>query len=277
VRQARALGATERQIRSLRDSGWRSAIRGVLIDPHARDPFRASVRAALLACPRGVAGGVTAARLHQLRGLPQWTASEPPLLLLPRGSTYDSRSGLTIRVTDLTGQVGRAAGLPTVCVDRAVRDLVARLDLADAVTLCDAALQRGWQPDPRSWPRAQARALRRLLPLADGRSESALETRIRLILVAAGVAPQELQYEIRDGDGHLIARLDMAWPDAKLALEADGKAHHDPLPAVYRDRRRSNDLGGLGWRVLRFTWADLRYPGWIVQQVRRALAAEPTS
>jgi very-short-patch-repair endonuclease len=98
---------------------------------------------------------------------------------------------------------------------------------------------------------------------------------LRLLLIRAGLAPETLQLELFEANGRVYARLDMAWPSVKVAVEADGREHHDAPEALYRDRVRGNALALAGWTVLRFTWADLvRRPQWIVEQVRRALNPE---
>lgn len=106
----------------------------------------------------------------------------------------------------------------------------------------------------------------------DVRSESPLETAVRLLLHDAGVTPPVPQHEVRTSDGHLLARLDLAWPAHRLALEADGKEPHGQLRPIYTDRWRHNAL--VGWRVIRFTWHDvLRRPAYVVATVRAHLAA----
>lgn len=83
--------------------------------------------------------------------------------------------------------------------------------------------------------------------------ESVFERRLLRVLRAAGLPKPELQYEVRDG-GRLVARVDFAYPDARLAIEADGFSHHSGRPAWERDRARGNVLVRLGWRVIRVTW-----------------------
>ncbi len=142
--------------------------------------------------------------------------------------------------------------------------------MEDLVCLLDSALRIGWVPDLGS-PRSQ-RKLRAALAQTDHRSESPFETRLRVRLVRADLAPETLQFELLAADGRVYARLDMAWPSVKLAVEADGRETHDAPAALYHDRVRANDLELAGWTILRFTWADL-YKGsdWIESQVRRAL------
>ena len=54
-------------------------------------------------------------------------------------------------------------------------------------------------------------------------------------------------------------RIDHAYPDARLLIEVDSYAWHSDREAFEADRQRDNELQLLGWRVLRFTWAQLRY------------------
>lgn len=142
-------------------------------------------------------------------------------------------------------------GLARTRVVRTLSDLRG-LSRAALVSLLDSALQQGRCPlaDLQAVP-----ALATALALADGRAESPLETRLRLVLVAAGLPPEELQYVLSSPNGRFLGRLDMAWPSRRLAVEADGRQTHDELSALYRDRERQNDIVLAGWTVLRFTWA----------------------
>ena len=67
--------------------------------------------------------------------------------------------------------------------------------------------------------------VRRLLPLADGRAESPMESEARLVMIGGGLPVPALQYEIVDGLGRL-RRFDFAWPDAMLAAEYDSAIWH---------------------------------------------------
>jgi very-short-patch-repair endonuclease len=264
--QALATGLTKSQLRTLILSGWTRPTRGILVAPHPADPFRTSLRAALLACPEAVVAGISAARVHKLVGLPQWTPAERPHLLLPGGRRYEARKGLRLRAGLHPGQATVRTGFPITTLDRTVADMAHLLSLDDLVCLVDSALHVHWHPtDPKP-------KLRAALTLADGRSESTFETLIRLLLVRAGIPPEALQFRVFDAEGREIARVDMAWPSLKLALEADGREHHDLPKALYRDRVRGNDLAHEGWITLRFTWADLqRDPQAIVKIVEKVL------
>ena len=68
-------------------------------------------------------------------------------------------------------------------------------------------------------------------------------------------------------------RLDFAWPDQLVAVEADGYDTHGGRVAFVRDHRRMSALAAAGWRVLPVTWEQVtRSPATVVREVRRALA-----
>lgn len=107
--------------------------------------------------------------------------------------------------------------------------------------------------------------------LIDPRAESAMESRCRLSLVLRGLPRPQLQYLVRDELGHDIARLDMAYPLARVGVEFDGE-HHQAASAFRADLARHNRLAALGWTVLRATAADvLRNPDAFAAQVRAVL------
>jgi very-short-patch-repair endonuclease len=56
-------------------------------------------------------------------------------------------------------------------------------------------------------------------------------------------------------------------------VETDGRRWHDPKDAREFDRRRANSCASLGWRLLRFTWAEVLHdPAYVIATVRASLA-----
>lgn len=160
---------------------------------------------------------------------------------------------------------------------RATADLLRRLPLAEAVVVADA-VQHAHLVDAGVLAAELAdqaglrgiRSARRALELSDPRAESPPESRLRLAFVLAGLAPVP-QYEVRSG-GRLVARVDLAFPAARVAVEYDGRVVHEREDVFRRDRRRQNDLVRAGWTVLRFAAADLRWgAAGAVAQVRAVL------
>ncbi|GEL24360.1 hypothetical protein PSU4_33140 [Pseudonocardia sulfidoxydans NBRC 16205] len=96
-----------------------------------------------------------------------------------------------------------------------------------------------------------AALVRTAVSLADPRAESPMETRVRLVLTDAGLPAPVSQYELVV-DGRVVARFDLAYPDARLAIEYDGADHDDVL-----DRQRDVRTGALGWQTIRLVSADI--------------------
>lgn len=157
----------------------------------------------------------------------------------------------------------------------------AELPLAQAVAVVDSALRRSLVTRPRLLDElarhqgAERRAhLRQVLPWCDARCGSLLESLLRVLLCEAGLPPPRTQHVLVDPRTGVASRVDFAWPGRRLVVEADGRRWHDPADARDRDRRRDNTCATLGWRVLRFAWADVVHePQAVVATVGAALAA----
>jgi very-short-patch-repair endonuclease len=113
--------------------------------------------------------------------------------------------------------------------------------------------------------------LRRALNFAEPDAESAMETRLRMLLVLARLPRPEVQVSINDDSGRFLGRPDLLYRRQRLAIEYDGGTHRDRM---VEDNRRQNGLVGAGYRLLRFTAADVYgAPDTIAMQVRHSLAA----
>ena len=99
--------------------------------------------------------------------------------------------------------------------------------------------------------------VRDLLPIADARSESAMESETRLVFVDACLPRPELQYEIVDRTGRLW-RVDFAWPEAKVAVEYDSMEWHANPTAWKRDRIKAARLQDCGWTLVPVVVDDVR-------------------
>jgi len=279
-----AAGLLRHEIDDLvRGGRWARLARGVyLVDAACGDgpSWRARVRAAVASLgPHAVAVLGTAAELHGIAGLrdteeihvslPGWAARTAPR----------ADPALVIHQLQLSPDaVTRVAGIPTSTPVQTVADLILRLTRYPAVCVLDSALNRE-KITRDDFPaiaallrrRRGAVAARGYLAEADGRAQSPLETRVRLRCVDGRVPPDVLQHPVRDPDGYLLAVGDMAWLGARIIGEADGREAHGLPDAVFRDRRRQNELLCAGWLVLRFTWADTLRPDYIPYLVREAI------
>ncbi|MFN2390041.1 MAG: type IV toxin-antitoxin system AbiEi family antitoxin domain-containing protein [Actinomycetota bacterium] len=105
----------------------------------------------------------------------------------------------------------------------------------------------------------------------DGKRPAESFFEILLEMVVSGGLPDPVR-QVRVYDGtELVGRVDLAYPEQRIAIEADGYGFHSSPGAFRRDRARDNRLHALGWTVLRFTWRDLDHPAAVVDTVRRTL------
>jgi very-short-patch-repair endonuclease len=101
--------------------------------------------------------------------------------------------------------------------------------------------------------------------------ESRFERRLCSLLERRGLPRPEVQFEVRVG-GRLVGRADLAYPELRVAIEADGYRWHGGRGAWERDLARRTALAAAGWLVLHFSWRDLaQRPGSVIATVRAAL------
>jgi very-short-patch-repair endonuclease len=122
------------------------------------------------------------------------------------------------------------------------------------------------------------RALRRVLAQRrpDGAPTESVRETMRLdVLRRAGLPEPRVQYEVRDEQGSLLARVDAAYPAQRIALEYDSYLHHGGRTKYVRDLARRNVLTAAGWRVIHAAAPDLRNGGSAVCDALRALLRSP--
>jgi hypothetical protein len=121
--------------------------------------------------------------------------------------------------------------------------------------------------------RAGVNALRTALPRVRSRSASRPESRCRLLIIDAGMPEPELNWNVYDDFGGLVACVDLAYPELKIAIEYEGE-HHLKDPGQWaKDIDRYERLARLGWYVVRVTKEALfTDPQSVVRRVRSAIA-----
>src|SRR5438132_2523235 len=214
---------------------------------------------------------------------------------LPSGAVFSGRTAAWLHGLDLapcnpievTVPIARrseiersiAQRLPVTSRVRTLADLGRCLPLVEAVAALDAALHKRLlkMSDLVAWLEMHKRfpgnvRLRRAIELAEPATESPMETRLRLLLILAGLPRPQVQVPLHDDKGHFIGRPDLYYPEQRLALEYDGAIHRETMTA---DHRRQNRLINAGYRLLRFTAADvLSTPDSLVLLVRQALVPD---
>ena len=235
--------------------------------------------------------GTTAVRVWGLPHPSPWTSEEPLDVVLPPDATPPHSRGIRgRRLSEDRAATWRIGSIAVVDPVAAVFSCAGELTVAQAVVLLDALLtdadnypglhkgrpvfstvdlesrvRRGAVPRPSDDPGGAAAG-------ADGR-RVAEETETRLLLVDAGLPEPIVQHDVHDGR-RLIARIDLAYPQWKIAIEYEGDGHRTDAAQWRRDIQRQRDLEDRGWLVIRITQLDLTDgAGALLDRIRRAIAA----
>ncbi|MFT4263514.1 MAG: hypothetical protein QM572_09045 [Nocardioides sp.] len=211
----------------------------------------AELRAWEKVLPAGAAfTGLSAARAHGL-WLPPLPADLPVMAALARREyeTTPVRDGLVVIRHPVAPASMTVGGARVVTVAECLVCCCRHLGLLDAVVLLDSALhQRLCTLDELAIiarrKRRGVRLLRAALELADGRSESAWETMLRLLHVSCGVVVTP-QVDLFDERGRFVARVDLMVDETGQIQEYDGAQHRDAvvqLDDLARERRLA-DIG----------------------------------
>jgi len=114
------------------------------------------------------------------------------------------------------------------------------------------------------------RQLLKELQAEGGPTESELEALARDIFKDAGLSPTKQHRVVLQGR---LRRLDFLFPAEKIVVEADGYETHSSPEAFNDDRARNNALVARGFRVLHWTWAQVKHqPDELLAQLQATLA-----
>jgi hypothetical protein len=223
----------------------------------------------LLVEGRGVVGGYAAAELLDASCGPK----DAPVDVVVPGGAYRDHPGLVVHRGLLhPDEIAVVDGVALTAPVRTAYDLARRPPPTEAVVALDALSHRhGFLPDAvldlgrRHLGARGSAQLPEVVGLANPLAESPMESRARLIIVLDGLPVPVLQHPL----GPYL--LDLAYPAIRLAIEYDGEAHRTQKRAM-RDLDRQAYLSAAGWRVLRFTAAQIMCrPWWVAARVRQEL------
>jgi very-short-patch-repair endonuclease len=189
--------------------------------------------------------------------------AEPrPALTIPEPRRLRSKLVTVHRATLPQSDITHREGLRSTNAVRTIIDLAGELadeDLEAAfesarrqrLVTVEAVRRRHEQLGTQG--RRGAGRLTALLTRLDGRapSESVFEVKVARLLRTTTLPEPVRQYDVTIFGRRY--RLDLAWPERRVALECDGRAFHE----FQRDRTRWRHLGASGWRVLPVTWDDV--------------------
>jgi len=286
---SRAIAAGLITRRMLNGPAWRRLLPDVYVhvDPYHPEDHRMWCMAAAVRLPPGAAiHGLSAAYLWGAALLPLPSggkAAVPVHVALPKTARPDPHPRISYAYRVLAPEdVTSLGGIPVTTEVRTAFDLGRSLPRADALGVLDALLHRRLLTRERLAAYAYTRPglrgvkqLRELLTLAEPLSASPMESRLRLLLHDAGLPKPTPQHEIRI-QRRFIARVDLAYPQWRIAIEYEGD-HHRERATFRKDVHRFNALREAGWLALRFTADDvLGRKEQVVQKVRHAIIERAT-
>ncbi len=217
--------------------------RGVYRIAGAPRTWEQNVMAAVLAIPLSRASHRTAARLF---GLEEF--ADDLVEVTVRSRQHSRRDGVTVHETAIVGpRHGQTLlGIPCMSVARTLCDLTAVTDRWTVERAVDESLRKRLVTLPALTAvfadlehpgRHRSTVMRAILEqratgLRSGDSHA--EVRLVKLLVAAGLPRPVQQHELR-ANGRTI-RIDLAYPELRIAIEYDGWDFHSSRSAFDRDR-----------------------------------------
>jgi hypothetical protein len=282
VAEARSAGVSERR---LRHRSLRAPHHGVRSTMPAPDSVVARCREALLILP-STAVFSHATALDLLRIDRPIGVRHPDALhvQVPAGTSWPRRPGLRGHSrADPDRPRLRRYGLPVSTPEWVWVELAPELELVELVVLADALMRRR---RPLTSPERLRRRvellpagrrgvgrLRAALPLIRPRTDSCMETRLRLHIVGSGLPAPVVNGELVDRSGQFLLMPDLVYPSQRVAIEYDGDVHRTDPATWRRDITRRRTLESADWTVLTCVADDIRDPRPFLRHLRTALAS----
>lgn len=245
----------------LRGGAWQRLFQDVYADARTELTHKLLCRAvqAFLLPEEAMIAGRSAAHLF---GVPLVGGDDPVEVLSPR--RFGPLKGVKIHIGTPTAGDRVVHGQWRLTTPlRTCWDLSSWLDTVEAVVFVDALAGRDLVTGDtleiygqrRKGAKGYVRFMK-VVALMDPAAESAPESRLRVRLTLGGIAGLVAQFHVMR-DGSFVARVDLALPDAKIAIEYDGRWHASTTQ-LERDRLRLNRLLGAEWMVFHVTAAQMR-------------------
>jgi len=166
-------------------------------------------------------------------------------------------------------------------------ELAPILVLVDLIVLGDAMVKKGLTTPAALVSHCESSSLRgakaavRAARFVRAKVDSPMESRLRMLLVLAGLPEPEINLVIRDVDGEPLRRYDLSWPQVKVIVEYDGRHHVERKEQWESDLDRREAIDDSEWRILVVVAKGIyNHPEVTVQKVwsllrKRGLAGVP--
>lgn len=95
-----------------------------------------------------------------------------------------------------------------------------------------------------------ARLARRAARFVRAKVDSPMETRLRMLIVLAGLPEPEVNSTVCRREGSILRRFDLCWPSVKVVVEYDGRHHVEVVEQWEADLDRREQIDDDEWRIL---------------------------
>jgi len=243
------------------------------------------VKAALVAAGSdALLGGLTALQMWGAWLPERFQDARPIFVVIPPRRRGPRRTGIVvIRAQHVLPPVD-IGDVWSVHPAQAWLQVAQLLDLTELTVLADFLMRRGSDLATRSDledvlvrspRRSGVRRARAALELARAGVESPMESRLRLAIVDHGLPCPVVNHTVVVN--YKEYRLDMAYVEALLGVEYDGRVHVQDRRQMEGDRTRRRQLEDAGWRVITVTSADFQDLDPVFASIRLALGSRGVS
>ncbi|MDO5502905.1 MAG: DUF559 domain-containing protein [Actinomycetia bacterium] len=243
---------------ALRTEQFRPVIHGVYISSSIPDTLVVRAKAAvLIAPPYAVVSHESAARL--------WCPQGPRSANVHISFSYHAfikREEVSTHRFTYRLETTHRHGILVTSPAMTFMHLAVRLELVELVVFGDQLVKRGHiTPEDlvryaENWEHHGRAAGLRAAKLVRAGVDSAPETRLRLLIILAGLPEPTINHVMYRVDGSIRYRIELVYGEVLLAIEYDGRWHDEPTQKAYDEARRKT-LTEEGWTFIVLRAEDL--------------------
>jgi hypothetical protein len=171
-------------------------------------------------------------------------------------------------------------GLPVTSPERTFLDMGRCSDLVDLVVLGDSLVRSGTTTPERlrdaakDWGGTHRALVVRAASFVRDRVDSPMESRLRMLIVLAGLPEPVVNFEVVDVEGRVEYRIDLAFPDQRVGIEFDGRHHIEREGQWEGDLLRREDLEARDWKFVVVLGSQVYgQPGAVLSRIVAAMQA----
>lgn len=174
----------------------------------------------------------------------------------PRGGTRCERRGVKTHDLNASAQVVRFRGIRVSTPEQCLLDLATELSLVDLVVFGDSLVKAKRTTVARlgdaaaRWSGPGAVLARRAASFVRKGVDSPMESRLRMLIVLAGLPEPQVNLILHNSSGDWVMRFDLSYPELKLIIEYDGRQHAEDTKQWGRDVDRREVLDRAHWRLV---------------------------